>query len=683
MVVEGGTGLPEATAQHTAGHAGRDAEPRGRAADGARNARARGRILAATPVPDDRSPSLQPHDDSTASEPGAWRLGERLGQGAVATVYRVHGPGERVYAGKLLHASHEQDEAAAARFAQEAELLEGLSHEHLVRVYGRVPLDGRTVLLMELVEGPTLAERIAREAPLPAEVAVAIGRGLCAGLAHAHRAGIVHRDLKPSNVLLAGGERPKIADFGMARATSLAGALHEALTVLGTPDYMAPECLDPLAVDARTDLYALGCILFEMLTGRPPYSAATPIGVLKAHRDAPIPALPEEVPGGLAGLVTGLLAKAPGDRPQAAEAVHEALEALGGAGGEAGALAVREAAAAGALARRGAARDRCSACGAPLVVAVGVCIDCGQEIAHLEAGGCTVLVTGPGDPGDKLDATLRERLRQWLVDTPSLGLVPSPELLKKIPRVPFAVTGRVSERSGRSVVRALEQLGLQATVVSGGPLALPAMRKKSRALVGRAMAIALSLSGGFWGQFGLPLVVISAVALLGISGAMVFASSRRVTSDARGTARPLPETVRVAFDRARAGLPAIAERRHRQGLRAVLGRVADLAKDLEEDEEAAAELARACDAALAAAARLDALDRKLGALDRDAATPEARALLHARDTWASRLLTLTATLDAHATRRAAAGARKGLAEDGEAIERLRAQVEALEEVQTG
>jgi hypothetical protein len=136
------------------------------------------------------------------------------------------------------------------------------------------------------------------------------------------------------------------------------------------------------------------------------------------------------------------------------------------------------------------------------------------------------------------------------------------------------------------------------------------------------------------------------------------------------------------LERARTGLPAIEQRRHRQGLRAVLGRATELARDVEGDEQAAAELARACDAALVAAARLDALDRRLGALERDSASKDARALLHARDTWASRLLSLTATLDTHAMRRAAAGARRELAEDGEALERLRAHVEALEEVQS-
>ena len=606
---------------------------------------------------------------------GVWTLGERLGQGAVATVHRVTGADGATYAGKLLHASHEQDEGAAARFAQEAELLEGLAHDNLVRVHGRRWIDGRLVLLMELVEGPTLAERIARHAPLSEADVRALGRGLAEGLAYAHRAGIVHRDLKPSNVLLAGGTVPKIADFGMARASSLAGVGAEALTVLGTPDYMAPECLDPLAVDARTDLYALGCILFEMLTGRPPYSAATPLGVLAAHRDAAVPELPPEISPPLRVLVTGLLAKAPGDRPQAAEGVRDALDRMTeGASGEA--LAPRDDGPAGLPATTG---DRCVGCGAPLVVALGMCTDCGEEIAHLEAGDHTVLVTGPGEPGDKLDAALRERLRQWLDEQPSLGLRPASGLLKSIPRVPFPVTGRVSPRSGRSLVRALERLGLEATLVRGGPLALPAMRVKSRTLMGRATLIVLSASAGLWHMGWAAMLMLGGVAA--VMGGMVVSANRRVTQDAKGLARPLPPSVQQAIERVRGGLPAIEERRHRQGLRAVLRRAVDLATEVGDDEEAAAELSRACDAALAAAARLDALDRELSTLARDSASKEARALLHARDTWASRMLALTATLDTLAMRRAAAGARRGLEGEGERLSRLRAHVEALEEVQ--
>ncbi|MCA9720561.1 MAG: protein kinase, partial [Myxococcales bacterium] len=132
------------------------------------------------------------------AEPGAreYQLGEVLGQGAVATVVRVRDREGREFAGKALHASHGQDAAAVTRFVQEAELLAGLEHENLVQLHGVREIDGRRVLLMELVEGATLEQLIAREAPLAERRIAALGQGVAAGLSHAHAAGIIHRDLK-------------------------------------------------------------------------------------------------------------------------------------------------------------------------------------------------------------------------------------------------------------------------------------------------------------------------------------------------------------------------------------------------------------------------------------------------------------------------------------------------------
>ena len=216
------------------------------------------------------------------SDDGRYRLGEPLGRGALATVVALEGPDGRAFAGKILHASHGDDPGAAARFLQEAALLRRLDHPSVVRAHDIVAVAGRTMLVLERVDGPTLAQRIARAAPLGEPDLIAIGRSIAAGLAHAHARGLIHRVLKPSNSLLAPPAQPgapplaKIADFGMARASSLAGVERGGLAAVGTPDYMAPEHLDPLAVDPRSDLYSLGCILFEAATGRPPYGAATP-----------------------------------------------------------------------------------------------------------------------------------------------------------------------------------------------------------------------------------------------------------------------------------------------------------------------------------------------------------------------------------------------------------------------
>src|SRR5262249_55728689 len=202
-------------------------------------------------------------------------LGEELGRGALGRVVAIEGPdGERL-AGKILHASHRGDPRAVERFRREAELLRGIPHPNLCEVRGLVDVGGEVVLLMERVDGPTLAEAIARDAPLAEARIAAIGRGVAAGLHAAHRAGLVHRDLKPANMLLA-GDVPKVVDFGLARATSFAGVDRASFTLVGTPDYLAPEAIDSLAVDPRSDLYSLGCILYEMAAGRPPYDGAPP-----------------------------------------------------------------------------------------------------------------------------------------------------------------------------------------------------------------------------------------------------------------------------------------------------------------------------------------------------------------------------------------------------------------------
>jgi hypothetical protein len=588
------------------------------------------------------------------------RLGEALGSGAVATVVRVHAADGRQFAGKLLHESHEQDEAAAQRFAQEAALLRGVDDEHIVAVYGLALVAGKRVLLLELVEGPTLARLIAREAPLGESRLATIGAGIARGLARAHAAGVVHRDLKPANILVADGDVPKIADFGMARATSLAGVDATALAVLGTPDYMAPESLDPLAVDVRSDLYALGCILYEMASGRPPFRGATAFGLLEAHRTAPIPGLGDSFSPALRALVASLLAKAPGDRPQAAPQVAALLEQI--AAGTTAALALPSA----------ADGPACAACGQPLVVEVGVCMHCGLAAARVESGAWTVLVAGPGEPGDKLDTALRERLCRWIAGNPGLG-VAAGQLAKQIPRVPFTLLRGVSEASGHAVAGALAQVGLECEVVRGTALRSPRMRKKASALSLRTALIVLMASGSMlrgWAMFvALPLMLLFA------SVVAVWSSVRQVTGRASARRRGLsPAMARALADVTRV-VPTLDIPRHRHGLRAVVRRSLALGPAL--GPEADAELAHAVAAATAASGRLDALDRELAARDIQRADADARALLHARDTWSARLLALTAALDAFHARTVGA-ARRG---DDAALADLRAQVEALEHVQ--
>ena len=271
----------------------------------------------------------------------------------------------------------------------------------------------------------------------------------------------------------------------MARATSFAGVDRGAMAVAGTPDYMAPETLDPLAVDPRTDLYALGCIMFEMASGAPPYGGATPLGLLEQHTSAPIPELPESAPysPGLRQLVTALLAKGPGDRPQASRAVVESLDALAASVGTGAALVPlrRERALAGS-------RRACVKCQAPLVSELSVCLQCGFPQVHIEAGPMFLFVMGPGNVAEKFDSVRRERLLTWIRTNPGLGL--DAELLTRtIPRLPFLIASGISEDSAETLAQSLAQLGIECRVSADGRYGLPEIRQKATVIAGRRTAL--------------------------------------------------------------------------------------------------------------------------------------------------------------------------------------------------
>jgi Protein kinase domain len=597
------------------------------------------------------------------------RIGETLGIGAVGRVVRIDCDDGRVLAGKILHASHRGDAAAAARFAQEARVAASLRHPNIVEILGVETIEGELVLLMQRIEGPTLAQHIAREAPLGEREILVIARGIAAGLAHAHAAGIVHRDLKPANVLLEPdgehGLRPLVADFGMARASSIAGAERDALTVLGTPDYMAPESIDPLAVDARADLYALGCIVFEMASGRPPFGGATPFAVLRAHReDDPAP-LPDALGPGLRELTAALLAKSPARRPQAAATVVDAIDRI--AAGKAVALAVRD----------DRQRAICSLCGRVVMPEVGACLSCARPLLRAEPGASSVVVTGPGEVGDKLDSELRERLRQWLLGEPGLGLRPSKRLERRIPRLPFTLARGLSRELADAMVAALAEIGMVGIACDGHPLGLPQMRSKAGKLSARIGLVALGSAAGVMGSAaGL---ITAAVATVGMIIGTTFVTSGRVTEHAEG-AEALAPALRESIARLVKALPAITSERHRDGIRAVVERALALARLRPQQQHGAhAELAHAIDVATVTAARLDGLDRQLAAGGLGGETEGARDILQERDRWAARLSRLTAELETMHTRAIASGSAQA---DDEALALLRMHVEALEEVQS-
>ncbi|MEU3346939.1 protein kinase [Streptomyces sp. NPDC006700] len=260
---------------------------------------------------------------------GRYRLTHRLGRGGMAEVFAAEDVRlGRTVAVKLLRADLAEDPVSKARFTREAQSVAGLNHHSIVAVYdsGEDQANGQAVpyIVMELVEGRTIRDLLLNaEAPGP-EQALIIVSGVLEALAYSHQHGIVHRDIKPANVIITDNGAVKVMDFGIARA------LHGASTtmtqtgmVMGTPQYLSPEQALGKAVDYRSDLYATGCLLYELLALRPPFTGETPLSVVYQHvQDMPVP--PSQVVGGtcppeLDGLVMRSLAKEPDDRFQTAE----------------------------------------------------------------------------------------------------------------------------------------------------------------------------------------------------------------------------------------------------------------------------------------------------------------------------------------------------------------------------
>jgi serine/threonine protein kinase len=222
-----------------------------------------------------------------------YRITAKLGEGGMGEVY--HARDERLdrdVAIKVLPEAVAEDEERLARFEREAKLLASLSHQNIATLYGLEEHEGQTFLLMELAEGETLAERI-KKGPIPVDDALPIALQIAEGLEAAHEQGIIHRDLKPANVMLSPEGKVKILDFGLAKAwqpedsdaelthsPTLTAQMTAAGVLLGTAAYMSPEQARGKPVDRRADIWAFGCVFFEMLTGHQPFEGETVTDVL-------------------------------------------------------------------------------------------------------------------------------------------------------------------------------------------------------------------------------------------------------------------------------------------------------------------------------------------------------------------------------------------------------------------
>ncbi|MFF6983756.1 serine/threonine-protein kinase [Streptomyces sp. NPDC008343] len=256
---------------------------------------------------------------------GRYRLSESIGRGGMGEVWRAYDETlGRPVAVKLL-LPQDTDPTATSRFRLEAQTAARIAHPNVVGVRDFGEHENRLFLVMELVEGDSLARVAAQFGALPAERVARIAAEAAAGLAAAHRQGIVHRDIKPGNLLLAADGTLKIGDFGIARFLDDPGAALTATgQIVGTSLYLAPERALGKPAGPASDVYALGCVLYQLLTGRPPFHADTAVAILHQHLDAvPVPPRELGVPGlppAFESYLLGLLAKDPEHRPAAQQA---------------------------------------------------------------------------------------------------------------------------------------------------------------------------------------------------------------------------------------------------------------------------------------------------------------------------------------------------------------------------
>jgi len=256
--------------------------------------------------------------DTTVADPligrvldGRYRVGPRIARGGMATVYEALDLRlDRVCALKIMHAGLGDDHDFASRFVREARSAARLSHPNVVNVFDQGDDDGTLFLAMEYIPGHTLRDLIRKEAPMAPAKALALLDPVLSALSAAHAAGLIHRDVKPENVLLADDGRVKVADFGLARAIT-AETQHTATggVLIGTVSYLSPELVVDGRADARSDVYAAGVVLYEMLTGRKPHEGESPIQVAYKHVHEDVPAPSGEIPG-LPPYVDALVARA-------------------------------------------------------------------------------------------------------------------------------------------------------------------------------------------------------------------------------------------------------------------------------------------------------------------------------------------------------------------------------------
>lgn len=631
-------------------------------------------------------------------DPTGYRFGVCIGRGAMATVYRLEPTGAGpALAGKVIHPSLALDASALERFKREATLLPGIDHPNLVRYHGLHEIEGRQALVMELVEGPSLAQVVAMEAPLPESRIVKLALDIARGLAAAHDVGLIHRDLKPANILLDLDGVAKIADFGMARVSSFAGIDRKAFTIVGTPDYLAPESIDRLAVDQRADLYALGCILFELATGEPPFACNTAHATLRAHREVPVADLDTGYGEAFRQLVQDLLAKRPVQRPPSAELVVERLKLLQ-------TTRPLDRTHSQALVQAGEGQParstlhvgghRCGKCGADLHAAFPVCFECGDPQLRWETGPWSVYVTGPGETGKRFAPAQRQKIVDWIRSHPALGLDPGRHQ-RRLPRAPLLLARGVSRPMAEQINGSLEDAGLECELRRGHPLRSKDWRKQLSAsgeaplaLFGALLMVGFTVSRGLDDvrEFAvyLPLMkyLIFGSSLVGVLVSWGYLLFSRLSPRRLFEVPPHGSLHQVLTEIS--GVAAGLEHHgRRQAFANTALRTLRLSDELDEPcrEELTPVLEALLRHGLTLVRQLNELDRKLRGAALREPTPEVAGTLATRDTLQARLLDLTARLESARLRLVAARTRRGTGESRELLAELAIALTVREEVQ--
>ena len=259
---------------------------------------------------------------------GRYMIVRKLGAGGMADVYLAEDQelGRRV-AIKILNDRHANDDQFIERFRREAKNAAALNHPNIVSIYDRGEAEDTYYIAMEYLDGRTLKELVVGRGPAPVNVAVEYARQILSALRFAHRHGIVHRDIKPHNVLVDREGRVKVTDFGIARAGT--SQMTEAGSIVGTAQYLSPEQARGTEVDQRSDLYSLGVVLYELLTGQTPFDGDTPVEIAMKHLSAtprPPSQIRRDVPRDLDMVVMRALAKDPAARYQSADEMEADLE---------------------------------------------------------------------------------------------------------------------------------------------------------------------------------------------------------------------------------------------------------------------------------------------------------------------------------------------------------------------